>query len=261
MANAPFRRPTVELKTRAEIRAMKRAGGAAARTLRAVAQAIRPGVTTKELDRIAEKHIRSEGAIATFVGYRGYPATICVSINDEVVHGIPGSRKIREGDVVSVDVAATVDGFVGDNATTVAVEPVTPETRILVRATEESLRAGIDAMRAGRRLGDVGAAVQKVLESKNLGVVRDYVGHGIGRKMHEEPAVPNYGTPGTGIRLEPGIVLAIEPMATMGDWNVRVLDDGWTVVTRDGSLAAHFEHTVALTENGPVILTDPDAKD
>ncbi len=234
---------------------MRTAGQIAGRTLQEVAKAIAPGVTTKELDRVAENFIRKNGATPTFIGYRGYPASLCVSINDEVVHGIPGSRKLKAGDVVSIDVAATIDGFVGDTATTVIVPPVTAEAEKLVRVTEQSLYAGIDAMKPGNRLGDVGAAVQQVAESNGFGVVRDFVGHGIGRKMHEEPAVPNYGTKGTGLRLEEGLVLAVEPMVTFGDWNVRMLEDGWTVVTEDGSLAAHFEHTIAITANGPEILT------
>jgi methionyl aminopeptidase len=249
------RKPSVELKTKGELAAMVRAGDVAGRTLKAVADAIEVGITTKELDRIAEKFIRTNGGVPTFIGYRGYPASLCVSINDEVVHGIPGSRKIKAGDVVSVDVAATVDGFVGDTATTVLVEPVSKEAARLWSVTEASLEAAIESMRVGKRLGDVSAAVQAVIDAAKLGIVRDFVGHGIGRAMHEEPAVPNYGKAGTGIRLEPGLVLAIEPMVTLGNFDVRVLSDGWTVVTRDGSLAAHIEHTIAVTEDGPRVLT------
>jgi methionyl aminopeptidase len=255
MADPAVRKPAVELKTRSEIAAMQKAGQVAGAALHEVAKHIAEGITTKELDRIAENFIRKQGAIPTFVGYRGYPATICVSINDEVVHGIPSSRRIKAGDVVSVDVAATVDGFVGDTALTVAVAPVSTEAQTLIDCTSHSLDAAIDLMRPGNRLGDVGHAVQEIAEKQGFGVVRDFVGHGIGRKMHEEPAVPNYGSPGTGMRLEPGLVLAIEPMVTKGDWQVKVLDDGWTVVTKDGSLAAHFEHTVAVTEEGPWVLT------
>lgn len=246
----------IELKSRAEIALMKRAGEVAGRTLVEVSKAIEPGITTKELDRVAEKFIRSMGAIPTFIGYRGYPATICASINEEVVHGIPGSRKLKEGDIVSIDVAATLDGYVGDTAKTYFVGNSIPEkTKSLVNVTEQCLQVGIDAMKVGNRLGDIGFAVQKHAETKGFGVVRDFVGHGIGRQMHEEPAVPNYGTKGQGLRLEAGMVLAIEPMITMGSWKVKILKDGWTVVTQDQSLAAHFEHSIALTEDGPIVLT------
>ncbi len=249
------RKPSVELKTKSELQSMIRAGDVAGRTLQAVAKAVEVGITTKELDRVAENFIRKNGGTPTFIGYRGYPASLCVSINEEVVHGIPGSRKIKSGDVVSLDVAATVDGFVGDTATTVLVEPISKEAAKLWSVTEASLNAAIECMCVGKRLGDVSAAVQAVIDEAGLGIVRDFVGHGIGRAMHEEPAVPNYGKVGTGIRLEPGLVLAIEPMVTLGHFDVRVLQDGWTVVTRDGSLAAHVEHTIAVTEDGPRVLT------
>jgi methionyl aminopeptidase len=249
------RKPSIELKTKAELQSMIRAGDVAGRTLQAVAKAVEVGITTKELDRIAENFIRANGGKPTFIGYRGYPASLCVSINNEVVHGIPGPRKIKAGDVVSLDVAATVDGFVGDTATTVLVEPVSKEAAKLWGVTKASLDAAIECMRVGNRLGDVSAAVQAVIDQSGLGIVRDFVGHGIGRAMHEEPAVPNYGRAGTGMRLEPGLVLAIEPMVTLGSFDVSVLEDGWTVVTRDGSLAAHAEHTVAVTEEGPRVLT------
>ena len=252
------RRATVELKTKAEIAAMRKAGQLAGEALREVARHIEPGVRTRDLDQIGERFIRKRGGIPTFVGYRGYPATICVSINEEVVHGMPGERRVKPGDIVSIDIAATVDGYVGDNALSVVVPPVSPVAERLVDVTERSLSSAIETMRPGMRLGDVGAAVQSIVEDAGFGVVRDFVGHGIGRKMHEEPPVPNYGTPGSGLRLEPGMVLAIEPMVTEGDWKVRVLDDGWTVVTMDGSLAAHFEHTIAVTEDGPLVLTRVD---
>jgi methionyl aminopeptidase len=245
----------VELKSNAELQAMAKAGDVAGRTLQAVAKAIEVGISTKELDRVAENFIRKNGGKPTFIGYRGYPASLCVSINEEVVHGIPGPRKIKAGDVVSIDVAATVDGFVGDTATTVLVEPVSKEAAKLWSVTEASLEAAIECMRVGKRLGDVSAAVQAVIDKSGFGIVRDFVGHGIGRAMHEDPAVPNYGKAGTGLRLEPGLVLAIEPMVTVGHFDVSVLSDGWTVVTRDGSLAAHVEHTVAVTEDGPKVLT------
>ncbi len=258
MSNAVSRKTSVELKTKAEIELMKVAGQVAGRALQEVAKAIAPGVTTKDLDKVAENFIRKNGGKPTFIGYRGYPASLCVSINNEVVHGIPGPRKLKAGDVVSIDVAATVDGFVGDTATTVIVPPAPKDAEKLVKVTAQSLQAAIDVMRPGNRLGDIGAAVQKVAESNGFGVVRDFVGHGIGRRMHEEPAVANYGNAGSGLRLEPGLVLAVEPMVTLGDWHVRVLKDGWTVVTEDGSLAAHFEHSIAITEDGPIVLTQVD---
>lgn len=251
-------KPSIELKTKAEIESMRRAGLLAGRTLKEVEKYVQPGVTTKELDQVAEKFIKKNGGIPTFIGYRGYPATICVSINEEVVHGIPGSRKVKAGDLISIDVAATVDGFVGDTAFSMVVPPASKEAQSLVEATAESLNLAIDFMKSGNRLGDVGSAIQKFVEYRGYGVVRDFVGHGIGRKMHEEPAVPNYGKAGTGLRLEPGLVLAIEPMVTLGHYGVKVLKDGWTVITEDGSLAAHFEHTVAVTADGPVVLTDPE---
>lgn len=258
MALSTSGKTQVELKSRSEIESMKRAGRIAGLTLKEIGAQIQPGMTTRELDALAEEFIRKSGAIPTFVGYRGYPATICVSINEEVVHGIPGKRILKKGDVVSVDVAATVDGFVGDNAMTYAMEPIPPEARKLIEITKKSLTMAIDQMRPGKRLGDIGAAVQNLVEPEGYGVVRDFVGHGIGRQMHENPAVPNYGKAGTGLRLEPGLVLAIEPMITLGDWHVKILEDSWTVVTQDKSLAAHFEHTIAVTEEEPLILTKVD---
>lgn len=252
------KKPQVELKTKSELAVMKQAGWIAGSTLKHVNKFLKPGITTKELDAIAEEFIRKNGAKPTFIGYRGYPATLCISINEEVVHGIPSKRKLQSGDLVSIDVAATLDGFVGDTAYSTVLDGKDPESQRLVDVTRNSLDAAILQVQVGHRLGDIGAAVQKVAESAGYGVVRDFVGHGIGRQMHEEPAVANYGTPGTGMRLEPGMVLAIEPMVTMGDWNVEVLSDGWTVVTKDKSMAAHFEHTVAVTEDGPVVFTKVD---
>jgi methionyl aminopeptidase len=249
---------SIELKSKAEITAMRRAGEVAGKALKEITKAVAPGVTTRELDKIGERFIRANGGIPTFIGYRGYPATICASVNEEVVHGIPGNRKLKPGDVIGIDIAATVDGFVGDTAVTVIVPPASPEAQRLVDITKQSLDLAIDKMRPGNRLGDIGNAVQTLAESNKLGVIRDFVGHGIGRQMHEEPAVPNFGSPGTGMRLEAGMVLAIEPMITAGDWRVKILSDGWTVVTEDGSLAAHFEHTIAVTENGPIVLTKVD---
>lgn len=250
-----MKRPAVELKTKNEIRSMRRAGEIAGRALMEVGRHIAAGVTTRDLDRVAAEFLKREKAVATFVGYRGYPATICASVNDEIVHGIPGERKLKPGDIVSIDIAATVDGYVGDTAATWIVEPASKDAVKLVEATRQSLELAIAAVKVGGRLGDVGAAVQVFAEKQGYGVVREFIGHGIGRQMHEEPPVPNYGTPGTGLRIEPGLVIAIEPMITMGSWQTEVLKDGWTVVTKDGSLAAHFEHTVAATEDGPLVLT------
>lgn len=246
----------IELKSPADLERMRRAGRLAAQVLEAVGRAVAPGVTTKELDRLAEKFIRDAGGVPTFLGYRGYTATLCASINEEVVHGIPNPKRVlREGDIVGIDVGATLDGFVGDTAATFAVGRITDEAQRLLQTTRESLDQGIAAARVGNRLGDVSAAIQRVAEAKGYSVVRDFVGHGIGRNMHEEPSVPNYGTAGTGLRLEAGLVIALEPMVNMGTWRVQVLKDGWTVVTEDNRLSAHFEHTVAVTDAGPEILT------
>jgi methionyl aminopeptidase len=258
MGQISQRRTTIELKSKSELAAMKKAGQMAGQTLEEVGKHIAPGVTTKELDQIASQVIRGLGGVPTFVGYRGYPATICVSINEEVVHGIPSARKIQEGDLVSIDFATTVDGFVGDTARTWAVGKILEEAKKLMQVTEQSLQIGIETMKPGQRLGDIGSNIQSYVEGQGLGVVRDFVGHGIGRQMHEDPAVPNFGAANTGLRIEPGLVLAIEPMVTLGDWHVRVLDDGWTVVTQDGSLSAHYEHTIACTDDGPEVLTQID---
>jgi len=234
---------------------MREAGRITARALRAVGDAVAPGVTTAELDAVAVEVIRSAGARAAFKGYHGYPATICASLNREVVHGIPGRRKLAEGDIISIDVGAVIDGYFGDSARTFAVGKISPEVSRLLTATRESLEAGIACCRPGMRLGDLGSAVQAVAEGAGFSVVREYVGHGIGQAMHEDPQVPNYGTAGKGPVLLAGMVLAIEPMVNAGGVEVRSLDDGWTVVTADGSLSAHFEHTVAVTDDGPMILT------
>jgi methionyl aminopeptidase len=246
----------IELKSSADLERMRRAGRLAAQALDAVGRAVAPGVTTKELDRLAEKVIRDAGGVPTFLGYRGYTASICASINEEVVHGIPHPKRIlRDGDIVGIDVGATLDGFVGDTAATFPVGRISEEAQRLLQTTQESLAQGIAAARVGQRLGDVSAAIQRVAEAKGYSVVRDFVGHGIGRNMHEEPSVPNYGTAGTGLRLEAGLVIALEPMVNAGTWRVQVLKDGWTVVTEDNRLSAHFEHTVAITDAGPEILT------
>lgn len=246
----------IELKSPADLERMRRAGRLAGQVLAEVGRAVKPGVSTKDLDRLAEKFIRAAGGVPTFLGYLGYPASICASINDEVVHGIPNAKRIlREGDVVGIDVGATLEGFVGDTAATFPVGRISAENETLLNTTREALERGIAATRVGNRLGDVSSAIQAVAEARGYGVVRDFVGHGIGRNMHEEPSVPNYGTPGTGIRLDVGLVIALEPMVNAGTWKVRKLDDGWTVVTEDGKPSAHFEHTVAVTEAGPEILT------
>jgi len=240
----------------AEIEIMREAGRVSARALRLVGEAVGPGVTTAELDDIAETAIRAEGGVPAFKGYHGFPKTLCTSINCQVVHGIPSEMiKLRGGDIISVDVGAIIDGYYGDNARTFPVGTVSDEATRLLPATKASLEAGIAQTREGNHLFDIGAAVQTVAEKAGFSVVREYVGHGIGRNMHEDPNVPNYGTPGKGPRLEVGMVLAIEPMVNAGDAAVDSLPDGWTVVTRDGMLSAHFEHTVAITANGPVVLT------
>ena len=242
-------------KSSAELAIMREAGRITAMALRAVGDAVRPGVTTGELDAIAEAAIRDAGAAPAFKGYHGFPATLCTSVDSQVVHGIPGSRVLREGEIVSVDCGAIVDGYYGDSAMTFPVGDVSSAARHLMDVTRSSLEAGIARCIPGMRLHDISAAVQEVAESAGFGVVREYVGHGIGRAMHEDPQVPNYGQAGTGPTLKAGMVLAIEPMINAGRPNVRSLDDGWTVVTADGHLSAHFEHTVAITEGGPMILT------
>ncbi len=247
----------ITLKTRKELLAMREAGRISAQALLEAGKHIRPGMTTKELDRILYQFIRSKGAVPSFLGYGGFPGTACISINNEVIHGIPGSRKIREGDIVSVDVGALYNGFHGDNAYTFAVGKVSPEAQKLLDVTRESLQRGIAAAQPGARLGDIGYAVQSYVEANGFAVVRKYVGHGVGREMHEAPEVPNFGKAGRGVRLAPGMTIAIEPMINVKGADVRVLGDKWTVVTSSGSLSAHFENTIAITERGPVILTDP----
>jgi methionyl aminopeptidase len=245
------------LKSRDDLQKMHRACTIVVETLEALAQAAQPGVTTRELDRLAHSRIVASGARSAFLGYRGYPATLCISVNEEVVHGIPGPRKLREGDVVGLDLGCIVDGFYGDAARTVGVGRISPEAERLLRVTEEALRAGIAQVQPRNRLGDIGWAVQSHAEGHGYSVVREFVGHGIGTSLHEEPQIPNYGPPGRRERLVPGMALAIEPMLNVGRPEVKVLDDGWTAVTRDGSLSAHFELTVAVTEQGPWILSEP----
>lgn len=225
-------------------------------TLKKLRSAVGPGVRTKELDAIAEREIRAMGALPAFKGYRGFPASLCISLNDQIVHGIPGELVIKEGDIVSLDLGAIVDGLYGDAALTVAVGEVPPEVRRLLETTEASLMAGIQQVRAGNRIGDVSAAIQATVEeSGNYGLVRDYVGHGIGRALHEEPQVPNFGPAGRGPLLRAGMTIAIEPMVNLGTHETRLLDDQWTVVTADASLSAHFEHTVAVTDAEPLVMT------
>jgi methionyl aminopeptidase len=219
-------------------------------------EAVQPGVTTEEIDRIAYEYIIKQGAKPNFLNYNGFPATACISINDEVIHGIPSKKRvIREGDIVSIDLGAVLDGYNGDNAATFAAGKISPEAERLINTTRESLYKGIEAAVAGGRIGDISSAVQTYCEERGFSVVRDFVGHGIGAKLHEDPSVPNYGTPGRGVRLLPGMTLAIEPMINMGGYEVRQLSDGWTIKTKDGGLSAHFEHTVAITADGPKILT------
>jgi len=237
------------IKSEEEIVIMRKAGKIVAEVLKAVSESMEPGMKTKELDIIAEKELERLGAKSSFKGYRGFPATICVSINDEIVHGIPGERVLKDGDIVSLDFGAIYDGFQGDSAMTATVGKAEPESMRLIEATRDTLFAGIAAARDGATLGDVSAAIQKCAETKGYSVVREYTGHGIGRDMHEDPQIPNFGSPGTGPTLKKGMTLAIEPMLNTGTWRTRVADDNWTVLTADGGLSAHFEHTIAIKAN------------
>ena len=245
----------VIVKTVDELERMRRSGILAAEALREVARAVRPGVTGAALDRIAETFIRDHGGTPSFKGYRGFPASVCISVNDEVVHGIPDGRPLRDGEIVSIDLGAVVEGFHGDTAVTVPVGEVGKELRRLLTVAREALYKGIEAVRPGQALGDVGGAVQQHAERAGFSVVRDFAGHGIGRHLHEEPQVPNFGEPGTGTVLRPGMTLAIEPMVNLGGSEVVMDGDGWTVRTRDGRPSAHFEHTVAVSEDGSDVLT------
>ncbi|MGN6380464.1 MAG: type I methionyl aminopeptidase [Gaiellales bacterium] len=242
-------------KTPAEVDTMARAGEVVASTLDLLERSAQPGVSLAELDRLAEENIRGHGGVPSFKGYRGFPGSICASPNAMVVHGIPGPYQLVDGDVLSVDVGVTLDGYVADSAITFVVGNPTPEALDLIDACQQGLEAAIGECHAGRRLGDVSHAVQEVVEARGYGVVRSLVGHGVGRAMHEDPQIPNYGPPGRGPKLAPGMVFAIEPMITAGGYDVEPGDDGWAVYTRDGSLAAHCEHTVAVTDNGPRVLT------
>ena len=247
----------IHIKTPTEIETMRQSNRLVARTLQKLRKAIKPGITTKELDQRAEDSIRAEGAAPAFKGYRGYPASLCVSINEEVVHGIPDGRRLREGEIVSMDLGAYLNGYYGDSAITVPVGQVSEEAQRLMEVTQQALAKGIEQATHGNRLFDISHAIQSWVEVHDLSVVRDYVGHGIGRSLHEDPQIPNFGPPHHGPRLRPGMVLAIEPMINVGTWKVKVLDDGWTVVTADRSLSAHFEHTIAITDGKADILSLP----
>ncbi|SFF33672.1 methionyl aminopeptidase [Paenibacillus catalpae] len=242
-------------KSESELRYMREAGRIVAETHRIMAEAVKPGVTTQELDQLAEAYIRSQGAEPSFKGYNGFPASICASVNDELVHGFPGPRKLNEGDIISIDIGAQYEGYHGDSAWTYPVGNVSDEVKRLLEVTEESLYAGINLVRPDVRLFTISHAVQQVAEAAGFSIVREFVGHGIGKDLHEEPQIPNYGIPDRGPRLKPGMVLCIEPMVNIGERYVRTLEDNWTVVTEDGSWCAHFEHTVAVTEDGFEILT------
>ena len=243
-------------KSQAELETMREGGRITAACLRMLAGNVRAGVTTKELDTLAEEFILSRGGIPEFKGYQGFPASICTSPNAMIVHGIPGPYRLKEGDIISLDVGVRYEGFVTDSAATVAVGGVPEETHRLLETTRRCLEAATEQARLGHRLGDIGHAIQSLAESRGYGVVRDLVSHGVGRKMHEDPQIPNYGRPGTGPRLMPGMTFAIEPMVTLGGYDIRISEwDGWSIYTADGSLSAHFEHTVAVTEDGPWVLT------
>jgi methionyl aminopeptidase len=248
-------RQRIELKSSAEIDKMRIAGALLRQVLEEVVAAVDVDVTTADLDQIARRLIEAANAVPAFLGYHGFPATLCTSINDEVVHGIPSSRRLVSGDILAIDCGLVLDGFYADKAITVAVGEVTDDAQRLLRVTRESLEIGIRQMTSGNRIGNLSAAIQKHVEDAGFSVVREYTGHGIGRSMHEPPQVPNFGTADSGMRLKPGMVLAIEPMVNAGTWQTRTLGDEWTVVTADGSLSAHFENTIAVTEDGPQVLT------
>jgi methionyl aminopeptidase len=242
-------------KSPAEIEKMRASNGLVADVLAHLATLVTPGVTTLELDTEAEKLVRAAGAEPAFKGYRGFPSTLCVSVNEEVVHGIPSKRKLAEGDIISIDMGVKLNGFYGDSAVTLPVGRISPEAARLLRVTEESLEKAIEQVRVGGRVSDIGYAIQQHVEAHGYSIVRQFVGHGIGASLHEEPQIANYGAPGRGPRLAEGMTLAIEPMVNMGRDAVKVLGDGWTAVTKDGSLSAHFEHTVAVANDGPLVLT------
>ncbi len=249
----------VVLKTGRELKIMREACRISAGALKIAGSAVEPGVTTAEIDRLAEKYIRSQGGIPNFKNYEGYPATACISINNEVIHGIPSEkRKIAEGDIVSIDLGAMFDGYHGDNAATFACGDVSEQAKRLMEVTHDALYKGIGAAKVGGRIGDIGHAVQSYVEANGFSVVRQFVGHGVGTHLHEAPEVPNFGNQGHGIRLMPGMTIAIEPMVNIGRPEVKIMPDGWTTLTKDGSLSAHFEHTIAITPDGPQIMTVAD---
>ena len=245
----------IRVKSAKEVELMRRAGRITAAARALAGKMVVPGATTLDIDKAVNAFIRSQGAVPTFLGYGGYPKSVCISINEEVIHGIPGHRRIKDGDVVSIDVGATKDGYVGDCAATFIAGTASEEALRLVEVTRQSFYEGIKYARPGCRVSDIGAAVQKYVEEHGYSVIRDYVGHGVGAVMHEDPEVPNFGTPGHGPRLVRGMTIAVEPMVAAGDWQVNVLKDGWTVVTRDGSLAAHYENSLLITDGDPEILT------
>lgn len=245
----------ISIKSAKEIEIMRIAGRIVAETHEKLQEVIKPGITTKELDIIAEEYIRKSGALPTFKGYYGYPASICTSVNDQVVHGFPGPVVLKDGDIIGIDIGATYDGYVGDAARTHGVGTISSDAERLIKVTKESFFAGIEYAREGYRLSDISHAIQKHVESHGYSVVRDLVGHGVGREMHEDPQIPNYGLPGRGPRLQAGMCLAIEPMVNQGRYAVKTLKDGWTVVTVDGSLSAHYENTVVITKDAPELVT------
>lgn len=249
----------VVLKTSRELKAMREAGRISANALKLAGEAVEPGITTWEIDEIVRKYIEGQGAVPSFLGYGGFPASACISVNNVVIHGIPSKKcVVKKGDIVSIDIGAHFNRFHGDNAWTFPCGDISEEARALLDATRESLFEGIKMAKAGNRIGDIGSAVQRYVEARNYSVVRDFVGHGVGAKLHEDPSVPNFGTPGRGVRLLPGMTIAIEPMVNAGTYEVEILSDEWTTVTADGKLSAHFEHSVAITPDGPQILTLPD---
>ena len=238
-----------------EISSIKKSNQIVAKILTELRRMIAPGVQTKKLDEYAEVRVKEMNAIPAFKGYRGYPASLCTSINEEIVHGIPSSRRLRDGDIISLDFGVLYEGYYGDAAVTYPVGEITPKVKKLIKAAEETFYKGVEQMKPGKRISDISFAIQSYVESQGFSVIRAFVGHGIGLSLHEEPQVPNFGLPGRGPKLKSGMVLAIEPMIAMGDWDVEILDDNWTAITRDGSLSAHYEHTVAITQKGPEILT------
>jgi len=247
--------PMIIIKSPREIEQLRRSNAIVAEVFEKLKGMIAPGITTKELDQVAEEYILSKGGRPAFKGYRGFPATLCISINEEVVHGIPGQRRLKEGDIVSIDVGVNFGGYFGDSAITLPIGEVDPESKRLLEVTEKALTIGIEKAKIGNRLFDISYAIQRWVESRGFSVVRDFVGHGIGKDLHEEPQIPNFGSPHQGPRLDKGMVFALEPMVNEGTYEVRVLSDGWTVVTADGKRSAHFEHTISIADNGAEILS------